>query len=346
MIPLRYNMRSLMVRRTTSLMTMAGVALVVLVLFILSGFIAGLRNTVMAAGSRGVWIVLSRGVTSEPASYLTREQFNIIRARNEIAEDGSGRTLISPEFVTGFFADPDKPYAQTQFTYLRGVYPIAYRVHPNMRLVSGHWPSAGQSEMVVGRKLAARAPNLAPGRQIHFGRRVWTITGIFSDQNSARESEVWTDLDVLEQDVRYAHGFASFHVVLRLGMAESFKHALNNDSRLIASAEPESEFYLQESELAEQLRGFGLVIVLILGIGASFGGMNTIVCSGRAPSSRGRGSAGAWFPLPLSDVELSARKRDACDCGRGCGRSPRSCHSYNDRTRQPPDECRDVHLFV
>jgi hypothetical protein len=86
MIPLRYNMRSLMVRRTTSLTTMLGIALVVLVLFILSGFIAGLRRTVMAMGSRGVWIVLSRGVTSEPASYLTLEQFNIIRARAEIAE--------------------------------------------------------------------------------------------------------------------------------------------------------------------------------------------------------------------------------------------------------------------
>jgi hypothetical protein len=180
----------------------------------------------MAAGSRGVWIVLSRGVTSEPASYLTLEQFNIIRARAEIAETVSGTALISPEFVTGFFADPDKPYTQNQFTFLRGVYPIAYRVHPNMRLVSGRWPNAGQSEMVLGRKLAARAPNLAPGQQIHFGRRMWTITGIFSDQDSARESEVWTDLDVLEQDVRYGHGFASLHIVLRPGMEETFKHAL------------------------------------------------------------------------------------------------------------------------
>jgi putative ABC transport system permease protein len=275
-IPLRYNMRSLMVRRTTSLMAMLGVALVVLVLFILTGFIAGLQSTVMAAASRGVWIVLSRGVTSEPASYLTREQFNIIRTRGEIAEDSSGKGLISPEFVTGFFADPDKPYAQNQFTFLRGVYPIAYSVHPNFRVVSGRLPNPGQSEMVVGRKLAARAPNLVPGRQIHFGRRMWKIVGIFSDQNSARESEVWTDLDVLEQDVRYAHGFASLRVVLRPGMEESFKHALSNDSRLVADAEPETEFYSRESEFADQLRGFGLLIVLILGIGASFGGMNTM----------------------------------------------------------------------
>ena len=276
MIPLRYNLRSLMVRRTTSLMTMMGVALVAMVLLILSGFIAGLRRTVLSAGSHGVWIVLSRGVTSEPGSYITREQFNIIKDRAEIARDASKAPLISPEFVTGFFADPDKPYAQTQFTFLRGVYPIAYRVHPNMHIESGRWPNPGQSEMAVGRKLVARAPNLALGRTIHFGRRNWSIVGIFSDSDSARESEVWTDLDVLEQDIRYAHGFASLHVVLNPGMEDSFKHALTGDARLLIDAETEAEFYSQESEFAEQLRGFGLVIAAILAIGASFGGMNTM----------------------------------------------------------------------
>lgn len=276
MIPLRYNLRSLMVRRTTSLMTMMGVALVAMVLLILSGFIAGLRRTVLSAGSHGVWIVLSRGVTSEPGSYITREQFNIIKDRAEIARDASKVPLISPEFVTGFFADPDKPYAQNQFTFLRGVYPIAYRVHPNMHIESGRRPNPGQSEMAVGRKLVARAPNLALGRTIHFGRRNWTIVGIFSDSGSARESEVWTDLDVLELDIRYAHGFASLHVVLNPGMEDSFKHALTGDARLQIDAETEAEFYSQESEFAEQLRGFGLVIAAILAIGASFGGMNTM----------------------------------------------------------------------
>ena len=47
MIPIRYNLRSLMVRRATSAMTASVVALVVMLLFILSGFVAGLRATVM-----------------------------------------------------------------------------------------------------------------------------------------------------------------------------------------------------------------------------------------------------------------------------------------------------------
>ncbi len=81
MIPIRYNLRSLMVRRTTSLMTAMGVALVVMILVILSGLIAGLRGTVMGAADRGNWIVLARGITSEPASFISYEQYELIRSR-------------------------------------------------------------------------------------------------------------------------------------------------------------------------------------------------------------------------------------------------------------------------
>ena len=84
MIPVRYNLRSLLVRRTTSLMTALGVALVVMILFILLGFTSGLRRTLLQSGTGGAWIVLSRGVSSEPGSYITREQYDILKSRPEI----------------------------------------------------------------------------------------------------------------------------------------------------------------------------------------------------------------------------------------------------------------------
>ncbi len=274
MIPLRYNVRSLLVRRTTSLMTAMGVALVVMILVILSGLIAGLRGTVLGAAEQGNWIVLARGTTSEPASSISYEQYEVIRARPEIASDGN-LVLASPELVTGFAATPDQP--NQNFTFLRGVRPEAYRVHRNLRIVSGRWPARGTSEMVVGRKLLARTPELALGSRIRFGRRTWKLVGAFSDNDSARESEIWTDLNVLRQDMGFANGgFASIHVVLKPGLEDAFKHALDNDARLRVDAETETEFYAQESEFAEQLRGLGLIVALILGVGATFGGMNTM----------------------------------------------------------------------
>jgi putative ABC transport system permease protein len=275
-IPVRYNLRSLLVRRTTSLMTALGVALVVMILFILLGFTSGLRRTLLQSDNGDAWIVLSRGVSSEPGSYITREQYDILRSRPEIAADASGLPLISPEGVTGFDANSGTASSNSGFAFLRGVYPIAYQVHRAMRIVSGRWPARGQAEMVVGSKLAARFPELAPAHQIRFGRRTWTIVGIFSDAGSARESEVWTDLDVLQQDIRYANGFASLHLVLKPGTEDSLKQALTKDARLKVDLVTEQEFYTEQSKLADNLRALGLVVAAILGIGATFGGMNTM----------------------------------------------------------------------
>jgi putative ABC transport system permease protein len=276
MIPVRYNLRSLVVRRTTSAMTAFGIALVVMILFILLGFVAGLRATMLGAAERGNWIVLARSVSSEASSFVSREQYEIVRTRAEIATDANGDALVSPEIVASFDPDPNGTLNASSFTFVRGVYPIAYRVHRGIRAETGRLPRAGEAELAVGQRLAAKHPELTPGHQLRFGRRVWTIVGTFSDQGSARESEALTDLDLLAQDIHYGSGFAALHVVMKPGMGASFDAALTRDARLRLDAMPEEEFYARQSRLADQLRNLGMIVAVMLGIGAAFGGMNTM----------------------------------------------------------------------
>jgi putative ABC transport system permease protein len=277
LIPIRYNLRSLMVRRATSVMTASVVALVVMILFILSGFVAGLRATVMRTAISDNWIVLSRGTTNEGGSFVSREQYEIIKSRSQIATTQGGQPLVSPEVISGFNPAPDAPRsAGAIFTTLRGVYPIAYQVHRDMRIENGRWPNRGSAEMVVGRKLAARYHNLAVGSDFRFGRRTWKIVGIFSDHDSARESEVLTDLDMLAQDIHVANGFEVLHVVLRPGLQADFAKSLTTDSRVRVDAESEQEFYAKQTEFVDQLYSMGLIVALILAIGSIFGAMNTM----------------------------------------------------------------------
>ncbi len=276
MIPVKYNVRSLLVRRTTSAMTATGVALVVMILFILLGFIAGLRSAMLKSASRDNWIVLSRSVTSEPASFVTLEQFEIVRSRPEIGADASGGALVSPEMVTAFNPEAGDQFRLSSFTYLRGVRPVAFQIHRNVRVVSGRLPMPGQPEMVVGARLAAKFPHLRTGNEIHFGHRMWKIVGTFSDAGSARESEIWVDLDLLQQDVHFGNGFSALHLSMKPGYGANFQNALTKDARLRLDAMPEDQFYAQQTKLADQLRGLGIVIAAILGVGATFGGMNTM----------------------------------------------------------------------
>ncbi len=276
MIPIRYNLRSLMVRRATAAMTASVVALVVMLLFILSGFVAGLRATVMQNALPDNWIVLSRGTTDEGASFISHDQYEIVKSRPQIATTADGQPLVSPEVITGFNPNPNVAPSQSIFTMMRGVYPVAYQVHSSMRLVAGRWPAHGTSEMAVGRKLAARFPNLAVGSDFKFGPRTFKIVGIFSDRDSARESEVLTDLGTLTQDIHVNNGFAVLHVVLKPGTHDDFAKSLTTDSRVKLDAMSEQEFYAKQTGFVDQLRALGLIVALILAVGSVFGAMNTM----------------------------------------------------------------------
>jgi ABC-type antimicrobial peptide transport system permease subunit len=91
----------------------------------------------------------------------------------------------------------------------------------------------------------------------------------------SRESEVWRDLDALQQDVHSGHGFSAVHLAIKPGSETSLVAALESDLRLLLDALSELRFYAQQSP-ADQLRGFGLVPAGILGVGAMFGGKNTM----------------------------------------------------------------------
>ena len=284
MVPIRYNLRSIMERRATSLMTILGVALVSMIFVIVFGFTAGLRQSLLNAGEDRNLIVLARGVTSENESYVPHQAVEILRVRPEIATNERHQPLLSRESIAG--VNVSRRRGAKEFALLRGVDPIAYEVHPNLHLVEGHWPVSGNGEWVVGRRLLARFPYLPPGATFHYGHRDWKIVGVFSDNNSARESEAWTDIEDLINDRHWDAGAAAaLHLVLNPGSATEFAQAIKADGRLSLAAETETQYYAAQAAVAGQLRMLGLIVALALAIGATFGGMNTMYT---AVTRRGR----------------------------------------------------------
>jgi putative ABC transport system permease protein len=258
-------------------MTATSVALVVMVLTLLLGFVGGMRRTMTNAAGLNHWMLLMRDATVE-AGFINHENLQLTRTMPQIAVDATGNPLISPEIVWGFDPTPDAPRASTGV--VRGVHPIAYEVHRGIRIVEGRRPKRGKNECIVGERFAARHPLFRPGATFRWLRHSdWHIVGVFSDNGSARESEVWADLDDMTTTFHIPPadmGATSVHLILKPGEAESFAKALRADSRLRVDLISESDFYAQSAGFSDQIRELGLVVALILAIGAIFGAMNTM----------------------------------------------------------------------
>src|SRR6185503_3786691 len=99
MIPLTYNVRSLFVRKTTTVAAAFGVALVVFVLAAAMMLGAGIKKTMSVAGKPDNAIVLRKGSDNELSSNLENRLVNLVLAAPGVKTDESSKPLGSGEVV-------------------------------------------------------------------------------------------------------------------------------------------------------------------------------------------------------------------------------------------------------
>src|SRR5579875_1595681 len=99
-IPISYNIRNLVVRKTTTLMTAAGVAMTVAVLLAVLGLVSGLKSAFEATGDPLHILVLRKGGNAELTSLFTQEQYQIVKSFPGIAHGSDGQPMTSIEVVS------------------------------------------------------------------------------------------------------------------------------------------------------------------------------------------------------------------------------------------------------
>src|SRR5215472_13259182 len=99
-IPVAYNFRNLLVRKTTTVMTALGIALTVAVLLAILALVNGLDSSLHSTGDPLHVLVLRKGSTTELVSNFTRANFQVVKDKPGIARDSSGQPSASLEMVT------------------------------------------------------------------------------------------------------------------------------------------------------------------------------------------------------------------------------------------------------
>ncbi len=279
------NLRNLPARLGTSLVAVVGIGGVVAVLVSLLSMGEGFRAALDLAGRDDVALILRGGSADELSSGLGREEVNVIIAAPGIVQDAVG-PVASPEFYT--IVDlPMRSTGTAANVPFRGVTSRAPQVREGFRIVAGRMFEPGKDEVIVGRGAFAQFGNVDLGRKVLWGSQWWRVVGVFEAGGSVSESEVWTDLSVLQSVYRRGNSVQVVRAQLtspaELGRVKQW---LDADPRVNVSVRSEREFYAEQSRiLVALIRYLGTTIAVLMGVGAVFAALNTMYS---AVSSRTR----------------------------------------------------------
>lgn len=275
-IPFSYSFRNLWTRRLTTVLTVAGMALVVFVFAAILMLSEGLRKTLVDTGSYDNVVVIRKGAETEVQSGVERSQAAILETMLEVAVGIGGRRLLAKEMLV-LINIPRRGNSKPGHVTIRGIQPESLLLRPQVRLIRGRMPRPGSSEIMAGAGIARRFQGGGVGESLRFGMREWTVTGIFDAGNSGFSSEIWGDADQLMQAFRRPV-FSS--VIFRLADPSAFekvKRRIEGDPRLTLDARREVKYYEDQSRMmAKFLRILGISLTVIFSLGAIIGAMITM----------------------------------------------------------------------
>lgn len=278
MVPIRYNVRSLAVRKATTIATAVGIALVVFVLASSLMLSAGIRKTLGTSGRPDNAIVLRMGSDAELGSVIEEPSVPLIFAAPGVARDGGGHPVGVAEIVVVAAMEKLGTNGVTNVT-IRGVPEDGMSFRPELHVVAGRPPRPNSDEAMVGARIRGRFKGVDLGQTFELKKnRPATVVGIFEADGSSYESEIWVDREVLRQTY-HREGIVS-GVRVRLespSKFDAFRAGVENDKRLGLQALRESTFYERMSEgAANFVRVVGTIVSIFFAVGAMIGAMITM----------------------------------------------------------------------
>jgi putative ABC transport system permease protein len=279
MIPVNYNVRSLFVRKTTTVATVLGVALVVFVLSASQMLAHGIQRTMGRSGNPDNAIVLRKGSDAELSSSIESNLVSIIKSSPGVKKADDGAPLGTSELVMVITLELVDAPGQVANVLIRGVPEDVLRLRTDTRVVRGHPAKPGTNEVVIGQRLIGKFRNMELGATFELNKnRPATVVGVFESGGSSFESEVWCDLDTMR--AAFGRGAAVSSVTVRLAQHSSydvFAASMEHDKQLGLKVQRESEYYEKQSEgTAKFVRFLGNAVVFFFSLGAMIGAMITM----------------------------------------------------------------------
>ena len=274
-IPVSYNIRNLVVRKTTTIMTAAGIAMTVAVLLAVLGLVSGLQSAFASTGDPLHVLVMRKGGNAELTSLVTQQQFQTIKVFPGIASGSDGQPMASLEVVSVInLPSVDSPEGMN--VTLRGLSTRGVEMR-HLKIIAGRWFHPGEREVTVGKSIAKRYPNAQLGKQLRFGKGPWTVVGVMDGGDSAVNSEIFADGPQVASDFNRPDTYSSALLQATDEVtAAALKQSLEGDRRLNVTVMSEKAYYAEQTISSRPVQFLGFFVCIIMAVGSCFAAMNTM----------------------------------------------------------------------
>ena len=203
LLPWEYAIRNLFRRPLRTCLTLGGLTTVIVLVFVVVGFIRGLGQSLAISGNPQTALIFSLGMGENlEYSSIPMRTSDLIPASVDGIQERFGQKYVSPELYLGTQVNVGQ--REASMGLVRGVTRSTLLVRNQVEIEKGDWPGTG--EVIMGRlaaaKLGANQVETSIGQSISFEGRKWQISGVFSAGGSAFESEAWCRLDELQQAMK------------------------------------------------------------------------------------------------------------------------------------------------
>jgi putative ABC transport system permease protein len=278
MVPISYSIRSLAQRKSTTAAAAFGVAAVVAVFSGVLMLANSIERTLGRSGAEDVAIVLRDGADAELSSGIEVAQVAIIEAAPQVRSRGQGTPDSTGEVVAVLAVAKADGSGLSNMT-IRGVPDDVFDFRSTARIVAGREARPGADEVVVGSAIAGRFVGVGLDETFELRRnRPVRVVGIFEDEGSSYESEVWSDLETAQDAFGRQGLVSSVRVRLRsAGDFDAYKDEIESNRQLGLQVLRETEYYEDQSEgTSAFITALGLVIAVLASFGAMIGAMITM----------------------------------------------------------------------
>ena len=274
-VPLKYNLRNLVVRKTSTGMTAFVIGLVVAVFLCVLALVQGVTRTLSVTASTRNVLAMRVGSQAEMQSVITRDQAEQIQSLPGVERTATGKPFVSPELIT-LINVPRADGKSSSNVQVRGMAPIGLEARPGVKIIEGRMFTAATNEAIVSRNLSKRFANMKVGDTLKTGSFRWVIVGLFDAQGSAYESEIWTDASDLQQQTKRNIYSSVFVRLPDDDAARRFIETIKGDQRLKLEGKTERKYYDEQMITGAPIKALAFIVGIFTAVGAAFGAMNTM----------------------------------------------------------------------